>query len=70
MTNLWINDASILFDKSTSLIIPDTSFDFNRKLNANFDLVCIIPSYRLSCSNKTQRLSFHGSHDSNNSISR
>ena len=37
MTNLWINDMSILFDKSTIFeIIPDTSFDFNRKLNAIF----------------------------------
>lgn len=37
MTVLWMNDVSILFDKSTIYeIIPDSSFDFNRKLNAVF----------------------------------
>ena len=37
MTILWINDISVLFDKSSIFeILPDLSFDFNKKLNSIF----------------------------------
>ena len=57
MTNLWINDMSVLFDKSTIFeIIPDTSFDFVVKLNAIFRFSLYYSIHRLYCSSKTQRL--------------